>query len=87
MKKHNKNNMKILKNSPLVKLGEITVRGSIMRAIIYTCGHILIALTCNKLITNASFELATLDAIIEPIINGFWFYFLDRIWSKKNRKS
>ena len=79
--------MKILKNSPLAKLAEITVRGSIIRAIIYTCGHIFIALTCNKIITNASFELATLDAIIEPIINGFWFYFLDRIWSKKNAKT
>ena len=68
--------MKILKNSPLAKLSEITVKASIIRAIIYTCGHILIALSCNKLITNASLELATLDAIIEPVINGFWFYFL-----------
>jgi uncharacterized membrane protein len=78
--------MKILKNSPLAKLGEITVKASIIRAIIYTCGHIIIALSCNKLITNTSLELATLDAIIEPIINGFWFYFLDRLWSKKNNK-
>ena len=76
--------MKILKNSPLAKLSEITVKASIIRAIIYTCGHIIIALSCNKLITNTSLELATLDAIIEPIINGFWFYFLDRLWSKKN---
>ena len=85
MKKNNKNNMKNLKNSPFMKLREMTVRGSIMRAIIYTCGHIFIALTCNKIITNSSLELATLDAIIEPIINGFWFYFLDRIWSRKKQ--
>ena len=78
--------MKIFKNSPLANLREITVKASITRAIIYTCGHILIALCCNKLITNTSLELATLDAIIEPIINGFWFYFLDRIWSNNNRK-
>lgn len=78
--------MKIFKTSPLVNLRELTVKASIARAIIYTCGHILIALSCNKLITNTSLELATLDAIIEPIINGFWFYFLDRIWSNNNRK-
>ena len=71
--------------SPLTKLGEMSVRGSLIRAIIYTCGHIIIAMTCNKLITDTSFELATLDAIIEPIINGFWFYFLDRIWAKKSK--
>ena len=78
--------MKIFKNSPLANLRGITVKAFIARAIIYTCGHILIALCCNKLITNTSLELATLDAIIEPIINGFWFYFLDRIWSNNNRK-
>lgn len=76
--------MKVLKKAPLAKLGEITIKGSILRAIIYTCGHIVIAMTCNKLITDTSLELATIDAIIEPIINGFWFFFLDRIWSKKN---
>jgi uncharacterized membrane protein len=77
--------MKVFKNSPLSNLREISVKASITRAIIYTCGHISIALSCNKIITNTSIELATLDAIIEPIINGFWFYFLDRIWSKNNR--
>jgi uncharacterized membrane protein len=67
----------------MLKIKEISIKGSILRAIIYTCGHIAIAMTCNKLITNASLELATLDAIIEPIINGFWFFFLDRAWGKK----
>lgn len=71
-----------LSKSPIAKLGTISVKGSAIRAIIYTCGHIVIAMTCNKLITDTSLELATLDAIIEPIINGFWFFFLDRIWSK-----
>ena len=43
---------------------------------VYTIGHILIAMTCNRIITGASFDVAALDAFIEPIINGFWFYFL-----------
>mgnify|MGYP005695809349 FL=1 len=45
-------------------------------AIIYTVGHILIAMTCNRVITGASLDMAAADAFVEPIINGFWFYFL-----------
>ena len=44
--------------------------------VIYTIGHILVAITCNRIITGASLDLAAADAFIEPIINGFWFYFL-----------
>ena len=49
---------------------------SLVLAVVYTIGHILIAMTCNRIITGASFDVAALDAFIEPIINGFWFYFL-----------
>lgn len=45
-------------------------------AIIYTIGHIIIAMICNRLITGTSLDMAVADALIEPIINGFWFYFL-----------
>ena len=47
---------------------------------IYTVGHIFIAMTCTLLITGTSLDLAALDALIEPIINGFWFYFLHKFW-------
>jgi uncharacterized membrane protein len=73
-------------NSLLLRIREMSVAGSVLRAIIYTCGHIIIAMTCNRLITGAPFELAALDAIIEPLINGVWFFFLDRIWSTKVKK-
>ena len=55
---------------------------SIGRAIVYTIGHILIAMTCNRLITGAEWKLAGVDAIIEPMINGVWYYVLDKSWSK-----
>jgi len=55
---------------------------SIGRALIYTLGHIVIAMTCNRLITGADWKLAGVDAIIEPMINGVWYYVLDRTWSK-----
>ena len=67
----------------LNKITNKSIRISLYRALIYTCGHILIAITCNRLITNASLELATLDAIIEPAINGVWFFALDRFWFSK----
>ncbi len=56
---------------------------SIARAVIYTIGHIIIAATCNVFITGASFELAAVDALVEPIINGFWYYFLDKFWASR----
>ena len=43
---------------------------------IYTIGHVFVAITCNRIITGASINLAAADAFIEPIINGFWFYLL-----------
>tara|TARA_B100000073_G_C23572089_1_gene508604 strand:- start:219 stop:431 length:213 start_codon:yes stop_codon:yes gene_type:complete len=55
---------------------------SITLAIIYTIGHMLIAITCVMLITGASLELATIDAIVEPIINGIWFWILHTTWKK-----
>ena len=51
---------------------------SILLAVIYTIGHIFIATICNWLITGAAMELAAVDAIVEPIINGFWFYVLHK---------
>ena len=49
---------------------------NLVLAVIYTIGHILIAMTCNRIITGATLDMAAADAFIEPIINGFWFYFL-----------
>ena len=55
---------------------------SLARAGIYTVGHIVIAMICNNLITGASFELAAVDAIVEPMINGVWFYILHKSYKK-----
>ena len=60
---------------------------SLLLAGIYTIGHIFIAMTCTLLITGTSLDLAALDALIEPIINGFWFYFLHKFWKKYSKTS
>jgi len=60
---------------------------SITLAFIYTIGHIIIAMTCNRIITGADWKLAGLDALIEPIINGFWFYALHKMYINFTRRN
>lgn len=51
-------------------------------AIIYTLGHILIAITVVSIMTGASLWEAGAVALIEPAINGVWFYILHSIYKK-----
>lgn len=57
---------------------------SLVLALIYTVGHIIIAMTVVSLMTGASLWEAGTVALIEPTINGFWFYILHSIWKKYN---
>ena len=52
------------------------------RALIYTCGHVIIAMTVVSVLTGASLFEAGLVALVEPTINGFWYYLLDKLWTK-----
>ena len=60
---------------------------SLALAIIYTLGHIVIAMTVVSLMTGASLFEAGVVALIEPSINGVWFYFLHKIWRKLSKNS
>ena len=59
---------------------------SLTLAVTYTLGHIVIAMACNRIITGAALDLAAIDAIIEPCINGVWFYVLHNAWKKLQTK-
>ena len=52
------------------------------RALVYTFGHIIIAMTVVSLLTGASLFEAGLVAMVEPTINGCWYYILDKMWTK-----
>jgi len=52
------------------------------RALVYTIGHIIIAMTVVSVLTGASLFEAGLVAMVEPTINGCWYYILDKIWTK-----
>ena len=55
---------------------------SVTLALIYTIGHIIIAMTVVSVMTGASLWEAGAVALIEPSINGVWFYVLHSIWKK-----
>ena len=62
---------------------KIIIKGSSLTlALIYTLGHICIAMTVVSLLTGASLWEAGLVALIEPSINGVWFYVLLSTWKK-----
>ena len=55
---------------------------SVTLAIIYTLGHIVIAMTVVSWMTGASLWQAGAVALIEPSINGIWFYMLHSAWKR-----
>ena len=62
-------------------------KGSILRTIIYTIGHFVIAITVLMTVASVSFIVALTDAIVEPLANAVWYFILDKWWvSKKNKK-
>ena len=69
----------------LTKSYKIFDKTSLVLSIIYTLGHIVIAMTVVTMMTGASLWDAGLVALIEPTINGVWFYTLHRIWKAKGK--
>ena len=63
---------------------KVIIQTSLGRALIYTSGHIVIAMSVVSILTGASLFEAGLVALIEPMINGAWYYILDKLWTTKN---
>ena len=62
-------------------------KGSILRTIIYTIGHFIIAITVLMLVADVTFYIALTDAIIEPLANSVWYFLLDKFWASKVMKN
>ena len=58
-------------------------RGSILRTVIYTIGHFVIAITVLMLIADVAFMVALTDAIVEPLANAVWYFLLDKFWASR----
>ena len=65
----------------LQNLTALRPSATILRTIIYTMGHMLIAICCVILITGSELKNAIVDAFIEPMINGVWYFILDYFWT------
>ena len=59
---------------------------SISLALIYTIGHVIIAMTVVSLLTGASLWEAGAVALIEPSINGIWFYILHKTYKSLTKE-
>ena len=55
---------------------------SIGLAVIYTLGHIVIAMTVVSVMTGANLWEAGAVALVEPSINGVWFFVLHKAYNK-----
>jgi uncharacterized membrane protein len=62
-------------------------KGSLLRTLIYTIGHFVIAITVLMLVADVSFMIALTDAIVEPIANSIWYFILDKWWTSKSKNS
>ena len=61
---------------------KILTGSSLTLALIYTLGHVCIAMTVETILTGASLWEAGTVALVEPAINGVWFYVLHTGWKK-----
>ena len=68
-------------------LKRVIAGSSATLAIVYTLGHIVIAMTVVSLMTGASIWEAGAVALVEPSINGVWFYFLHSAYKKFTNNS
>ena len=61
-------------------------KGSILRTIVYTIGHFIIAITVLMIVADVTFLIALTDAIVEPLANAMWYFILDKWWASKSVK-
>ncbi len=61
---------------------KLLVSSSLGLALVYTAGHVVIAMTVVSIFTGASLFEAGTVALVEPTINGIWFYILHKIYKK-----
>ena len=60
-------------------------KGSILRTIVYTIGHFVIAITVLMLVADVSLYIALTDAIVEPLANSIWYFVLDKFWVSRTK--
>ena len=55
---------------------------SLILSIIYTIGHIIIAGSVVYKLTGSTIWEAGTVALVEPMLNGLWFFLLHKLWKR-----
>tara|TARA_B000000609_G_C23913854_1_gene209911 strand:+ start:113 stop:346 length:234 start_codon:yes stop_codon:yes gene_type:complete len=66
----------------LVNVVKDRMDDSILLALIFFVGHIIIAMSVVSIVTGASILEAGTVALIEPAVNSVWFYVLHKTWKR-----
>ena len=53
-------------------------RGTLLRTLVYTIGHFLIAAGTILALSDVTVIIAITDAIVEPLLNSIWYFVLDK---------
>mgnify|MGYP003110737513 FL=1 len=61
-------------------------RGTLLRTLVYTIGHFLIAAGTILALSDVTVIIAITDAIVEPLLNSIWYFVLDKWWASKSQK-
>tara|TARA_Y100001970_G_scaffold47396_1_gene59918 strand:+ start:409 stop:675 length:267 start_codon:yes stop_codon:yes gene_type:complete len=61
-------------------------KGSILRTLVYTLGHFVIAIVVLKSVADVTITEAMTDAVVEPLANSVWYFVLDKFWTSKVTK-
>ena len=61
-------------------------KGSILRTLVYTFGHFVIAIAVLKSVADVTINEAMTDAVVEPLANSVWYFVLDKFWTSKVTK-
>lgn len=66
----------------IVKAVKSKIDESLVLALIFFAGHIIIAMSVVSVFTGASIWEAGTVALVEPAVNSVWFYILHKVWKK-----
>ena len=61
----------------------INNRPTLVRTLVYTIGHFCIAAGVILVVADVNIYEAMTDAIVEPLLNAWWYFCLDKWWASK----
>lgn len=67
------------------QLYAVSTGATTLRALVFTLGHYLIDVGVVLTVTDSSFSDALKVGFLAPLLNGVWYWILDRAWTHLHR--